>query len=101
MFKGILFTFIILSFLTGCGESFDDAYNAFRSPKNAAPAVSIQDTSGWQTSPVTVIGSATDSDNDSLSCRWSEVTSYGVTFTTPDSFSTGIAFTGNANGMWP
>jgi hypothetical protein len=94
----ILFIITVLFSLTGCGDSFDAAYDAFRSPLNSVPSVSVETIPGWQTSPVNITGSASDSDNDTLTCRWSEVTSYGVTFTTPESYSTGVAFTGNTNG---
>jgi hypothetical protein len=96
--KKTAFIILTLLTLTGCGESFDTAYDAFQSPLNSIPSVSVQTIPGWQTSPATVSGSASDSDNDPLTYRWSEVTSYGVTFSAPASTETSVTFTGNDNG---
>lgn len=98
MMKKILIIISVLLSLSGCGESFDAAYDAFRSPLNSLPTVSIDAVTGWQTSPVNITGSASDSDNDPLTYSWSEVTSYGVTFADPASPATSVSFTGNASG---
>ncbi len=87
-----------LFILSGCGESFDKAYQSFRSPLNTLPSVTIDSVTGWQISPAALTGSASDADNDTIAYRWSEVTSYGVTFSTPENPVTNVIFTGNNNG---
>lgn len=96
--KKILVIISAMFIISGCGESFDAAYDSFRSPLNTAPSVSIDSIAGWQTSPASLTGNASDSDNDALTYRWSEVTSYGVIFTQPENSETSVIFTGNING---
>jgi len=96
--KKVLLIITLTITLSGCGDSFDAAYSAFKSPLNSLPVVSIESITGWQISPASASGSATDSDNDTLTYSWSEVTSYGLTFTDPANPVTDVIFAGNPNG---